>query len=687
MDIGGTFTDLVMLDPGRGRLLNEKVLTTPDDPSRGVLAGIALILAQGGVAPGAVDQVIHGTTLVANALIERKGVRTALVTTAGFRDVLEIGREWRFDTYDLMIQPPAPLVPRPLRLEVTERIGPEGEVVVPLDPGSVEAAAVAIAAGGAEAVAVCLLHAFRNGAHEAAVKRLLQERLPGLTVCTSAEVMPEIGEFERTVTAVANAYVQPVFSRYIARLGAGLRAMGVARDVVLMLSDGGTVDGETARAFPIRLVQSGPAGGAQAAALFGRRAGAPDLLCFDMGGTTAKACLVVDGEPARARDFEVARTTRFKKGSGMPLKVPVIDMIEIGAGGGSIARVDRLGLIQVGPDSASAVPGPACYGAGGAEATVTDADLVLGFLAEGSFLGGDMRLDAAAARAAIRRRVAEPLGLDVVEAAWGIHQTVNEAMSQAAALHVLEKGRRPSDFAMLPIGGAGPVHACDVARRTGIGRVICPPGAGVASAFGFLAAPMAFELVQAGIELLAELDVGALRATLDRLERQGRELLRRAGVAEGTASVALGCAMRYVGQGFEVDVPVERAGLAAPGVLAEGFHAAYHALYGRAERHMPIETVSWRVVVSGPRPVLDPGAGPGPVDADGDAGAALTGRRPVFDGVARRFTEAAVYGRALLLPGMQLQGPAIVEERESTLVVPVGATLRCDAHLNLVVAL
>lgn len=681
VDIGGTFTDLVMLDPATGRLFNEKVLTTPDDPSRAVLQGIGMILAANKVAPAAVTQVIHGTTLVANALIERKGVRTALVTTQGFRDVLEIGREWRFDTYDLMIQPPAPLVERALRFEVAERLGPEGEVLTPLDPASLAATVEAVAASGVEAVAVCLLHSFRNPAHEIAVRDSLAARLPGRTVCISADVMPELGEYERMTTTVANATVQPLFGRYIARLAQGVRAMGIGHDVFLMLSDGGTVHQDAAAAFPIRLVQSGPAGGAQAASLLGRLAGATDVLCFDMGGTTAKACLIMDGEPARAKDFEVARTKGFKRGSGIPLKVPVIDMIEIGAGGGSIARIDRLGLVKVGPDSAGAVPGPACYARGGTLPTVTDADLVLGYLAAGSFLGGDMALDIEAARAAIRTHIAEPLGIDIAAAAWGIHETVNEAMSQAAGMHVLEKGRRAGDFALLPIGGAGPVHALDVARRVGMRRVICPPGAGVASAFGFLAAPLAFAFVLGRIEGLDRIDLPAVRSRLDALEAQGRALLADAGQAADSFSVETGCALRYVGQGYEVEISVGPGDWSAE-ALAARFEDAYRALYGRAEPGMAIEVVSWRVVVSGRRPEL---ALPTGSLGGADAAAAWTGSRQVFDAATRRFADTGVYARRLLAAGMVLRGPAVVEERESTLVVPSDATMRCDAHGNLIV--
>lgn len=690
VDIGGTFTDLVMLDPDTGRLFNEKVLTTPDDPSRGVLTGITSILGKNGVAPDRVTDVIHGTTLVANALIERKGVKTALVTTRGFRDIVQIGREWRYDTYDLFIENVEPLTPRSLRFEVSERLGFDGAVLMPLAEDEIRGVAASLREAEVEAVAVCFLHAFRNPAHEQRCKAILEEELPDATICISSEVMPEIGEYERSSTTIANAYVLPIFRRYIRRLAEGIRRMGIARDVFLMQSDGGTVHQDTAIAFPIRLVQSGPAGGVQAGALIGRLAGRPNLMCFDMGGTTAKAALIENHQPSRTTDFEVARIYRFKKGSGLPLKVPVIDMIEIGAGGGSIARIDGMGLIQVGPDSASAVPGPACYGQGGTDPTVTDADLVLGYLDPGSFLGGEMRLDREAARRAIAEKIAEPLGIDVIEAAFGIHETVNESMARAAAVHTLEKGLRPTDFAMAPIGGAGPVHACHVARKMGMREVICPAGAGVASAFGFLCAPMSFEFVHADVTPLSELDLTATRALFSQLEARGQELLSGAGLTADDFSVTPGCAMRYVGQGYEVDVPLP-ADFLARGRREEmlaAFEAAYRALYGRIEDGLPVEIVSWRVVIRGPYPDIVPMTLEAAPDlAKGRADHARKGERPIYDGQARAFVNAGIYDRYQLRPGMEIAGPAIVEERESTLVVPAGARVTVDRHGNLIVDL
>ncbi len=679
VDIGGTFTDLVLLNQATGALLNGKVLTTPDDPSRAVLDGIRALLRQHDVPPAAVGNVIHGTTLVANALIERKGVKTALITTSGFRDVLEIGREWRYDLFDLQLEMPPPLVSRQNRFELTERLAPNGEVITPLDEAAAAALARQLADSDIAAVAVVFLHAFKNPAHERRVKAVFAEHAPGLNVCLSSDVSPEIGEYERSSTAVANAYVQPLFRRYVADLAAGIRDLGIARDLFLMLSDGGTVHRSAAVEYPIRLVQSGPAGGAQAASLHGRLAGESELLCFDMGGTTAKACLIEQGRPSRTTSFEVARMFRFAKGSGLPLQVPVVDMIEIGAGGGSIARLDRMGLIQVGPDSASSDPGPACYGLGGTEPTVTDADLLLGYLDAGSFLGGDMALDVEKAEAAIRARIAEPLGISAVEAAWGIHETVTENMAQAATIHALEKGRKVEGYRLVPIGGAGPVHACSLAAKMGIGRLICPTGAGVASALGLLASPTAFEFVQADMQPLDGLDFTRVEAMVRDLAARGRELLAASDVAEANMAAEYSVLMRHVGQGYEVEVPLTLETIAAAdaATIADRFARVYHDLYGRNENMAP-EVISWRVVVTGPTPDLS-------LDAStAGAGPAAKKERQVYFAETGGFTPTPVHARDGLSATDTLAGPAIVEERESTLVVPPGWTVRPHASGNLI---
>ncbi|WP_137181418.1 hydantoinase/oxoprolinase family protein [Roseomonas sp. AR75] len=672
VDIGGTFTDLVLLDTRDGRLFNGKILTTPHAPEQAVLDGVRGLLAEHGVAANEIRHVIHGTTLVANALIERRGVKTGFLTTQGFRDVQEIGTELRHDTYDLFMRRPDPLVPRRLRLDIPERLLPDGGIRAPLDEAATRAAIRTLREDGVSAIAVCLLHAFANPAHERRIAELAAEEAPDVALCLSSDLVPEIGEYERGSTTIANAYVLPVFARYLARLESGLCEAGITGPLFLMLSDGGTVAGAVAARHPIRLVQSGPAGGVQAARVIGAAAEAPDVLCFDMGGTTAKAALIDGGQPQRSLDFEVSRVDRFRKGSGLPLKVPVVEMIEIGAGGGSIARVDALGLVRVGPDSASSDPGPACYGLGGTQPTVTDCDLLLGYLAPNSFLGGAMRLDVAAAEAAVRETLAKPLGLLPVEAAFAVHETVNTAMAQAAAIHALEKARSIEGYTLVPIGGAGPVHAVEVARKLGIARLVVPAGAGVASAFGFLAAPISFSLLRGQVAALATLDLDALRAMLAGMETEGRALVAQAGVE--AAEIRVRAAMRYAGQGYQVEADVTALDRDA---LRTAFEAEYRRLYGRVESNLPVECVGWRVTVSGPTPQLDLAAAPA---VHGSAG---KGTRPAWFG--GRFLEAMVHDRGALAAGDTIVGPALIEERESTLVLPPGATARCDAARNLVV--
>ncbi len=682
VDIGGTFTDLVLWQDGGTALRREKLLTTPDDPSRAVVDGIQRILTREGLTPGDLTSIIHGTTLVANALIERRGVPTGLITTRGFRDVLEIGREWRYDLYDLNITMPAPLVPRPCRVEVTERMTAAGAVETALDEGEVVAAAQTLGDAGVQAVAVSLLHAYRNPVHERRIGEILAAELPAVDISLSSEVSPELGEYERTSTVVANAYVLPIFARYVDRLVEESRAMGFARDLLLVLSDGRCIRAEVAVRYPIRLVQSGPAAGAEAARLFGDLAGVGDVLCFDMGGTTAKACLIKDGEPEHTARFEVARETRFAEGSGLPLQIPAIDMIEIGAGGGSIASINAQGLIQVGPTSAGADPGPACYGKGNDRPTVTDCDLVLGYLDPGSFLAGRMSLDRAAAERAIATHIAEPLGVSVVEAAWGVHETVTANMAQAASIHAIERGLDATRFAVLPIGGAGPVHACGMAAKMNIDRLICPVGAGVASAIGMLAAPVSFEVARAAPERLDRLDTARAVDLIEAMREETRALIVGAGVAEESIEYRVSAMMRYVGQGYEIDVPVAPDRLTEEGaaMLASGFAEAYRRRYGRQEAMAP-EILSWRVVAAGPRPPLGDALGAG---APGRGGAPSAARhRPAFfdDG----FVDVPVYARATLAAGQSLDGPAVVEEDESTLVLPPGFSLTVDPALNLVV--
>ena len=690
VDIGGTFTDVVLWQDGTSRLVREKLLTTPDEPARAVLDGIQRALDSANVSAHQLDRIIHGTTLVANALIERKGASTALITTAGFRDVLEIGREWRYDLFDLGIEVPIPLVPRRLRLEVSERVDADGHTLIELDEVSVVAAVEAVAGLGVESVGICLLHAYRNPAHERAIAAVLARACPDVTVSISSDVSPELGEFERTSTTVANAYVHPLFRSYVRNLRAGLIDLGFTRDLLLVLSDGRLIRADIAERYPIRLVQSGPAAGAEAARLFGALAGAPDVLCFDMGGTTAKACLIPNGEPERTVHFEVARETRFAEGSGLPLQIPAIDMIEIGAGGGSIARIDRRGLIQVGPDSAGASPGPACYGLGNPLPTVTDCDLLLGYLDAASFLGGRMQLDLGAAEHAVRTHLAEPLGISVQEAAYGVHETVTANMAQAAAIHAIERALDVTRFALLPIGGAGPVHACSMAAKMGITRLVCPPGAGVASAIGMLASSISFEIGRAAPAVLNELDFDAVATLLEEMDAEASSLVTSAGVDVTQVTRHTSAMMRYVGQGYEIETPVTTEMLSTADAsepvnggidaLTDAFTKAYTRRYGRSES-MPVEVLSWRLVVAGPRSSMEAALGTA-VEGVAQASEPRSSRCVWFDSA---FADVAVYDRAVLATGVSLAGPVIIEEAESTLVVPPRCRLSIDQAMNLIV--
>ncbi len=685
IDIGGTFTDLIAFDERTGALSIGKVLTTPEVPAAGVEIGLAETLSNAGEGPDAIGGIIHGTTLVTNALIERKGATTALLTTKGFRDAVEIRREGRYDLYDLSLEMPSPLAPRRRRLEVDERILADGSILTPLDLAGIPALVARLRAVGAEAVAISLLHAYRNPEHERALGAAVAEAAPELVISLSSEVVAEMHEYERTSTTLANVYVRPLVERYLRELEERLRAGGMgASPLLVMLSSGGTATVETARRFPIRLIESGPAAGALAAAHYGALIGRPNLLSFDMGGTTAKACLIDGGEPIVAADFEVARVYRFKRGSGLPVRVPVIEMIEIGAGGGSIARVDSLGLLKVGPDSAGAEPGPACYGRGGTLPTVTDADLLLGYLDPHFFLGGRMALDGAAAAAAIAPLAAQ-LGLDPIAAAWGIHQVVNENMAGAARIHAVERGTDSRGRALFAFGGAGPVHAYRVAEILRAPELIVPLGAGVTSALGFLVAPLAFDFVRSYPAPLADLDWDRADGLLMEMAAEGLATLARAGIPAAAITVRRSAELRYRGQGHEVAVPLPDGPLSADSLpsLEEAFAGVYRRLYGRVAEGVPLEAVSWRVVVSGPRPSLDLRAPAGGVT---DATLAIKGERPIYLPERGEFVTVPIYDRYALAPGATFAGPAIVEERESTAIIG-GGTIRIDEYRNLIVAM
>ncbi|CAN5793079.1 hydantoinase/oxoprolinase family protein [soil metagenome] len=680
IDIGGTFTDLVLIDDARGQRAVGKVLTTHEDPSEAVENGLVELLGQEGVETEQLGTIIHGTTLVTNALIERKGATTALLTTDGFRDAVAIGTEHRYDMYDVFIEKPEPLVPRSLRYGVRERSLDDGSVMLELDEEQVRSIVTELRGREVRAVAVSFLHSFRNPAHERRVWEILAEEAPEITVSLSSEVAPEIREYERTSTTVANVYARPLVEGYLRSLEDRLRRLGFGGSLYIMLSNGGTASVETACRFPVRLLESGPAAGALAAAFYGRATDFPEVLSFDMGGTTAKACLIEGGEPLRSNEFEVARVYRFKKGSGLPVKVSVIEMIEIGAGGGSIASIGPLGLPKVGPRSTGSEPGPACYGRGGSEPTVTDADLLLGYLNPDFFLGGKMRLDREAALRAIDK-VARPLGLDTLEAAWGIHQVVNENMANAARVHAIERGKDPRAYPLFAFGGAGPVHGYRVARALGVPDFIAPLGAGATSAFGFLCAPLSFDFVRSLYGRLHELDWSGANEALEEMEGEGRDLLRASGVADGDVMVRRLCEMRYVGQGHEVTVELPDGNLGPDDAdrLATLYRKEYRRLYSREGPDVPLEAITWRLEVSSPRPRIR-------LDGEeSDPGDARKGEREIYVPEEEGFLAVPVYDRYLLGTSATFEGPAVVEERESTVVIGPESRAEIDAARNLVV--
>lgn len=673
IDIGGTFTDLVLLNRATNRQDVVKVLTSYPDPSQAVLEGAEALLAE--VDPGAVGRVIHGTTLVTNTLIERKGAQVGLLSTAGFRDALEIGREGRYDIYDLQLELPEPLVERRLRLEVPERMNVRGEVLIPLDEDAVRAACELLRSEGVEAVAICFLHAYANPAHEQQALEIARKVMPATAISVSHQVAPEMREYDRTSTTVANAYVQPLTGRYMARLAEGLYQRGLTVPLHIMLSNGGICSAETAAAFPVRLVESGPCGGALAAAYWAQLSGRQDVLAFDMGGTTAKAILSSDGTFPITTESEVARVYRFKRGSGLPLLVPVMDMIEIGAGGGSIAHLNEMGLPAVGPESAGSTPGPACYGLGGDQPTVTDADLILGLLNPDYFLGGKMVLDTAGADRAVWD-LAQKLKMDLQRMAWGIHRMVDENMANAARVHAAERGIDIRGYTMVATGGAGPMHACGVAERLGVGAIIVPPAAGVGSAFGLMLAPISFHSARSYVARMEAIDFDRLNGLLAEMELAGVEVVREAGVEKNELEVERMADMRYVGQGHEIRIslPEGRLNVESLEAMQTAFEQEYTRIYRRICAGLEIESVHWRVRVSGPKPDL--GEMPGATMATGDA---LKGQRDVVFNADVGPVSAPVFDRYRLEPGFATQGPAIVEEAESTTVAPPGWSLAVDA--------
>lgn len=685
VDIGGTFTDLIILDDSTGRYRIGKVLTTPDDPSRAVEEVLSGNLELFGIQANQIQHLIHGTTLVTNAMIERKGCPTALFATGGFRDAVEIGKESRYDLYDLMLENPAPLVPRYLRFDVPQRTLADGSSHLPLDQAYVQQLTKELDEQGIEAIAVCFLHSFTNPHDERLTRSLIQEIAPEMRVSLSSDVVPEIREFQRTSTTVANVYVQGLVETYLHKLEARLATLGFDGNFYLMMSNGGIATRATACRFPVRLLESGPAAGALAAANYGVKAGLPNLISFDMGGTTAKICVIDDGTPFLTHEFEVDRVYRFKKGSGLPIRLPVIELIEIGTGGGSIARVDSLGLLKVGPDSASADPGPACYDRGGTQPTVTDANLVLGYLDPDFFLGGRMSLSIPKSRNAIEEKIAQPLGISIESAAWGIHKIANENMVNAARVHALERGRDPRRFPIFAFGGAGPVHAFSIARSLGSPQLVVPLGAGVMSTVGFLTAPLAFDFVRSWPVPLDELDWNKANTLVDEMEIQGRDLLENSGVPREQMQHQRSVDMRFIGQGHEISVPLPQGPL-APSVieiLKAEFAKAYESLYGRTGPPVETEIIHWRVVSSGPKPqaVLKES------NHKTENTDRIKGERNIWIPSLENFQSVPVYDRYVLKPGDAFQGPAVIEERESTVIINERCHCSIDDQYNLRVVL
>ena len=671
-DIGGTFTDVVL--QAGGRQWTSKVLTTPRAPEEGVIEAMQVILAEAALVAGDLDLFILGTTLATNALIERKGAKTALITTAGFRDVVEIGWEHRFAQYDIFLEKPAPLVPRNLRLGVPERINAQGEVLLKLDEAAVIEVAAQLQREGVESVAVGFLQSYVNPLHERRVRELLEQHAPQLWVTLSSDVCPEIREYERISTTCANAYVQPVMAGYLQRLQARLSALGLSCPVYLMTSGGALTTLEMGAREPVRLVESGPAGGAILSRTVAQQCGVKRALSFDMGGTTAKICFIDDFEPQLSRNFEFGRMYRFLKGSGLPIRIPVIEMVEIGAGGGSIARVDDMQRVQVGPHSAGSEPGPACYARGGVHATVTDADCTMGYLDAARFAGGRVQLDATLGEQAISMHVAQPLKVDTALGALAVNEIVTENMANAARVHAMELGKTVEDYTLIAFGGAAPLHAARLAAKLGISRVIIPQGASVGSALGFLTAPVAFHSVRTWYTRVKDMNIQRANQVLGEMQAHATTLVR-AGAGNVALHVTRSAFMRYQGQGHEIEVQLPRSKLTArsPQQLQQSFTGSYQGLYGRAIPHLGVEIISWSLTVAAKSPLVQS------VRAGAKRSTPRVQRKQrVFEALRGAWRNTPVYERAQLTAGARIKGPALIAEDQTTTVV----TADFDAQVN-----
>lgn len=677
-DIGGTFTDAVL--EIRGRLHSAKVLTRYDAPEDAIIEGLQQVCAKAEIPPSAITHVIHGTTLATNALIQRSGAKTALVTTEGFRDVIEMRTESRFEQYDLNLVLPPPLLARNHRYVVNERIGADGRVLKPLDPAEVDVLAESLVARRYESVAIGLIHAYLDGTHERRIRDALLARQPDLAISISSEVSPQMREYERFNTTVANAYVKPMMKRYLSRLGDRLKAQGCRCPVFLMHSGGGIISLESASEFPVRLVESGPAGGAIFAADVAARFGVDKALSFDMGGTTAKICLIRDQTPKTSRVFEVARTYRFKKGSGMPISIPVIDMVEIGAGGGSLAHVDGLRQIRVGPNSAGSEPGPACYGRGGDQPAVTDADLLLGRLDPDDFAGGSMQLMPDRSKATLATHVGGPLGMDTLAAAFGVSEVVDENMANAARVHAVENGEDLSAYTMIAFGGAAPLHAGRLCEKLGIDRVLVPAGAGVGSAIGFLRAPFSFEATRSIYMRLSDFDPAKVTSVLADLRDEAVGFVRSC-APDGDVDCAFKVYMRYIGQGWEIPVPLTASQISWPDrtLFLAAFEHEYETLFGRTVTGLDTEITVWAAnATTAVSETPKAGAAGAPTEAT------ACGTRRLFDVGALSEVDAKVVARHALVPDRQVTGPAVITEADTTIIVPSGfvAAMRSEGTIE-----
>ena len=675
-DIGGTFTDFVLVNNKTGEFYTNKCLTTPSDPSDAVEQGIRELNEAKPGFMDTVEEVIHGTTLVINAIIERKGAKTGLITTKGFRDVLELGREIRYDAYDIFSEYPEPIVSRALRIEIDERLTADGRVLKDVDEKEVLKVIEPLKAAGIESMAVCFINSYENPVNEKKIKKIIEKEAPDLFLSTSFEVLPQIREYERTCTTAVNAYVKPITYRYLEKLKTRLETIGFKGKLFIMLSSGGITSVDTAREFPVRIIESGPTAAVIASQYYGKMFDIKDMFCFDMGGTTAKSCLIQKGHAGLVSTFEVGRVQRFKKGSGLPIQVPVVDLMEIGAGGGSIAKISTLGLLAVGPESAGADPGPACYKQGGENPTVTDADLVLGYLDPKFFLGGTMALDLELSKKAIEEKIAKPLGTAMVEAAFGIHNLINETMAAAAKTHIAEKGGNPNIITMSAFGGAGPVHAYGLARKIGAPAIMVPPLAGVGSALGFFTAPVAFDLSRSHRVALDDANFKELEQLFNALEQESAGILEDAAKGQEIMYERT-LLMRFVGQGAETDLVIETKAFDkfSKEDIRRLFDEEYKRLYGRTYHETPVELVTFKVRASLPK---RPFSIPELKNNNTDIQTCIKGERPAFSYIKKDYIPFTVYDRSKLFANAKIIGPAIIEERESTIVIGEDATAEVD---------